>query len=414
MQNSLEVLGSRGLDYCRACFSTKLVQVLDLGLSPIANSLPDLQSSCIEPKYPLVLSICEDCNLGQIAEFESADEIFSEYPYLSSTSTFWLQHAESFVDEVTQKHPTLKQSYVLEIASNDGYLLKYFQDKGIEVLGVDPAKNVALIAQAKGINTLPKFFGVSLATEILSEFGTPGLIVANNVAAHVPDMLDFFSGIAKLCGPDTIVSIENPSLGFLLEKNYYDTIYHEHFSYLSVDSIQKLAKSLGMELFDVETIDTHGGSLRYWISKSGSHQIHPSVSRVRDEESERGVGNRKKIEEFASKTKVAMHELLSWVISQPENSIIGYGAAAKTVTTFFAAGLPEDRFSMIVDANKLKQSHRLPGTLVPILSPEYLQNTLATKVLVFPWNLENEIVETVRSINPHLEIWIPNPLHKVL
>ena len=391
-----------------------MLHTLDLGFSPIANSLPEIQSDCTEPRYPLVFSICEDCNLGQIAEFESASDIFSEYPYLSSTSSFWLQHARSFVNEVVHRYSGLTQGYVLEIASNDGYLLKYFQDKGIEVLGVDPAENVALIAESKGIPTIPKFFGVSLATEILNQFGPPSLIVANNVAAHVPDIADFFGGIAKLCGPNTVVSIENPSLGFLLKHRYYDTIYHEHFSYLSVEPIQKLAKSLGMELFDVETLDTHGGSLRYWISKSGSHQINQSVGRVKDEETNRGVGDRKKIEEFASQTKAEMGELSRWVNMQPKGSVIGYGAAAKTVTTFFAAGLSEDRFSMIVDANRLKQNHRLPGTKISILGPEVLQNSSAARILVFPWNLENEIVQTIRDLNPEIEIWIPNPLRKIV
>jgi len=414
VQNPPDNQGLRGSDFCRACFSENVVSILDLGFSPIANSLPEIQSLCTEPRYPLVLSICEDCSLGQIAEFESASDIFSEYPYLSSTSSFWLQHANSFAQQVVHRYPAITQGYVLEIASNDGYLLKYFQDKGIEVLGVDPAENVASIAQEKGIPTIPKFFGVSLATKILNEFGAPSLIVANNVAAHVPDMADFFGGIAKLCGPNTVVSIENPSLGFLLKNNYYDTIYHEHFSYLSVEPIQKLTKSLGMELFDVETLPTHGGSLRYWISKSGSYQINRSVSQIKDEESKRGVGNRKKTEEFASQTKAEMRELSAWVNAQPKGSIIGYGAAAKTVTTFFAADFSEDRFSMIVDANKLKQNHRLPGTNISILNPELLQNSSAAKVLVFPWNLENEIVQTIRDFNPNIEIWIPNPLRKIL
>ena len=414
MQKPLSSEGSRGADFCRACFSENVVRILDLGLSPIANSLPEIQSPCTEPRYPLALSICEDCNMGQIAEFESASDIFSEYPYLSSTSSIWLQHANSFATEVVHRFPALTQGYVLEIASNDGYLLKYFQEKGIEVLGVDPAENVALIAQGNGIPTIPKFFGVSLATEILNEFGAPSLIVANNVAAHVPDMADFFGGIARLCGPNTVVSIENPSLGFLLKNNYYDTIYHEHFSYLSVEPVQKLVKSLGMELFDVETLHTHGGSLRYWISKSGSYPVNRSVDQMRDEESNRGVGDRKKIEEFASQTRAEMNELSTWVNAQPKGSIIGYGAAAKTVTTFFAAGLSEDRFCMIVDASRLKQNRRLPGTQISILSPEVLENSSAAKVLIFPWNLENEIVQTIRDFNPEIEIWIPNPLRKIL
>ncbi len=357
--------------------------------------------------------ICQTCQLGQIPEFETPDEIFSTYPYLSSTSSYWVEHAKNFSAIALERFPQIPNSYVLEIASNDGYLLQHFLEKGIPVLGVDPARNVAEIANSKGIHTIPGFFGVDLAKDIYNDHGYPSLIVANNVAAHVPNMIDFFRGISELCGPETVVSIENPSLGFLLEKVYYDTIYHEHFSYLTVLPIQKLVHSLGMRLFDVETLATHGGSLRYWISKNSSLKIHRSVEEIKGEEFDRGVGNLDAIASFAKQAREAILDLSSWVSSQPIGSVIGYGAAAKTVTTFFAAELPEDRFCMIVDANKLKQNHRLPGTQVPILGLEQLRNPGTCKVLVFPWNLENEIVHTIREFNSDIEIWIPNPLRKV-
>lgn len=404
---------SRGFTTCRGCDSTSLQLVLDLGRSPVANSLPSIDSPVNEDRYPLILKICLDCQLGQIAEYESAADIFTEYPYLSSTSAYWLDHAKKFAADALKLHPQISNGYILELASNDGYLLKFFQEQGLKVLGVDPAKNVAAIAQEKGIPTLSDFFGLELATHILASRGFPSLIVANNVAAHVPDMFDFFSGIAKLCGEETLVSIENPSLGYLLEKKYYDTVYHEHFSYLTVDSVSEIAERVGLRVCDVEELTTHGGSLRYWLSKNPRIGTEKSVNELREKERVRGVGDSIKIEEFATGVKDSVSELNLWVDKQAQGSVIGYGAAAKTVTTFFAAGLSEDRFAMIVDANPLKQGCRLPGTEIPINSVQSLAEAENAKVLVFPWNLESEIVETIRNINPNLEIWTHNPMRQI-
>jgi len=405
--------GERGSNFCRACSSINLELALDLGTSPIANNLPIFPSPAREPRYPLVFKVCTDCHLGQIAEYESASEIFSEYPYLSSTSKEWLEHARGFVESAIDKYPELSNSYVIELASNDGYLLRYFQDKGFRVLGVDPAENVAQIAEAKGIPTIPRFFGKNLAGEILNEFGTPSLIIANNVAAHVPDMIDFFSGIAKLCGADTIVSIENPSLGYLFDKFYYDTIYHEHFSYLSVDSVSRIAQKFGLILFDVEELSTHGGSLRYWLSSNQDIAINPSVNYIQKQEFARGVGNPSVIEMFSQNVLSGIHELSSWLNNQDLGSVVGYGAAAKTVTTFFAAKLDETRFEMIVDANELKQGRRLPGTDIPIFPVDRLRHTKASKVLIFPWNLEKEIISAIKGFNSEIEIWTHNPLRQL-
>jgi len=413
MTESLGAVGVRGSSFCRACSSVNLELALDLGTSPIANNLPIHPSPASEPRYPLVFKVCKECHLGQIAEYESASEIFSDYPYLSSTSKEWLQHASEFVKSVIDKYPDLSKSYVIELASNDGYLLKYFQDRGIRVLGVDPAANVAQIAEAKGIPTIPKFFGEDLAGEILDKFGTPSLIVANNVAAHVPDIIDFFSGIAKLCGTDTIISIENPSLGYLFYKFYYDTIYHEHFSYLSIDSVSRIAQKFGLILFDVEELSTHGGSLRYWLSSRKDIAVNPSVNYIQKQEFERGVGNPSVIEKFSQNVLFGIHELTNWLNSQDAASVVGYGAAAKTVTTLFAAKLDETKFEMIVDANELKQGRRLPGTGIPIFPVDELQHTKASKVLIFPWNLEKEIVLAIKRANNEIEIWTHNPLRQL-
>jgi hypothetical protein len=257
---------------------------------------------------------------------------------------------------------------------------------------------------------LPVFFGVEAAKRILEEFGHPSLIIANNVAAHVPDIIDFFSGISILCDDKTIVSIENPSLGNLLSKNFYDTIYHEHFSYLSIKSVDKLSKSLDLSLFSAEELQTHGGSIRYWLSKNTKKPTDDSVNNMAQIEFERGVGNQDVLRFFADNVQSEMGRLSDWVDSQELHSLFGYGAAAKTVTTFFAAKLSENRFRTIIDANSLKQGCRLPGTSVPIQGLDSLSSDEPDKVLVFPWNLEKEIVRDLRKLNPSLEIWVLNPL----
>ena len=402
---------SRGENSCRACGRKSLRKILNLGETPIANYLPDLNSDIVEPSYPLNLVICAFCKLGQIGEFQTPSEIFSDYPYLSSTSSYWTEHAKNFAQEAIETISNLKESYVLEVASNDGYLLEKFLKNGIKVLGVDPSRNVTPIAEAKGVETIVGFFGKELAQNILNSFGAPKLIIANNVAAHVPDMVDFFGGIEVLCDKESLVSVENPTFGTLLENNLYDTVYHEHFSYLSVDSIDCLAGSVGLELFKVESLPTHGGSFRYWLRKPDGKEIYSSVAEYSKVEENKGLGNRDKELVFAKNVKKAMRELHEWVNAQPDSSISGYGAAAKTVTMFHAAELNPDKFKHIVDANVLKQGRRLPGTYIPILDPDELRSS--TKVLIFPWNLSVEIAQVIRSKNANAEIWVPNPLRRL-
>lgn len=412
MSQVFEETSSRGSILCRACESTELDLIVDLGSSPIANSLPPKDSEVVEMTYPLRLRICRQCLLGQISEYETREQIFSIYPYLSSTSSYWVEHAKKFAESILHDNPRINEGYVLELASNDGYLLQHFKSLNVDVLGVEPASNVAEISKGKGIPTLDVFFGDSVAEDILKEKGYPALIVANNVAAHVPDMLDFFSGISRLCGPKTIVTIENPSLGFLLQKSFYDTIYHEHFSYLSIEPVRKLAEQLGMKLFRAETLSTHGGSIRYWLTKDVDLQVEESVSETAKEEANRGVGNASAEKKFSSNVQGEMKSLHDWLEKQDTNSVIGYGAAAKTVTTFFAAKLQPEKFISIVDANPLKQNRRLPGTTIPIVGLDILSSTSAKKILVFPWNLEEEILKSIRKYNSEIEVWIPNPIRK--
>ena len=402
----------RGDNECRGCLSPNLKEILNLGSSPIANTLPPLEVGRAEPFYPLVFSVCMNCNLGQIGEFESPESIFSDYPYLSSTSTSWLAHANAYANLMHENFVNISDGYVLEIASNDGYLLKNFKSLGYQVLGVDPAQNIALLANLSGINTIPDFFGLSSANKILEDFGRPALIVANNVAAHVPDIQDFFSGISLLLKEKTVLTIENPSLGRLFEQGYYDTIYHEHFSYLSVDSILAISDIYGLELFRVEELPTHGGSLRYFICEKGCRDVEDSVARYREIETRRGVGNLQMMKVFKDKVEKTLGELKDWVEDQRDDSIVGYGAAAKTVTAFYAAGLNPLKFNRIVDLNPLKHNRRLPGSDLPITSVSSLKGDFR-KILVFPWNMEKEIVSTIRTENLDSEIWFPNPMRSV-
>lgn len=400
---------NRGITSCRACDSSELSEVLNLGLSPIANTLPLKDSPLNENSYPLILRLCNSCGLGQIGEFETPDEIFSVYPYLSRTSATWIDHGRSFAEGIVRDFPKISSGYILEIASNDGYLLQHFMEKNMAVLGVEPAANVAEIAQSHGIPTIPEFFGVELAKRILKTHGYPSLIIANNVAAHVPDMLDFFSGLSLLCSSSTLISIENPSLGYLFENGYYDTIYHEHFSYLSVKPIRLLSNKVGMELFRVDNLETHGGSLRYLLCKKDILNIEDSVVLHESRETLRGIGAPLMFENFANNINRSVMELRSWVSSQNDGSIIGYGAAAKTVTTFHAAGLDQKKFRCIVDSNKLKQGKRLPGTNIEISSPEVLKGDSPT-VLIFPWNIQDELARFICGLNPRAKIWVHNPL----
>ena len=409
-KKSSNKLNSRGSKYCRICDSD-LTEILDLGFTPVANSLPYINSTLDETFFPLVFSSCPICKLGQIGEFNTAEEIFLDYPYLSSTSTSWLRHAAQFSREVIEDYPEIKNGYVLELASNDGYLLKNFTSSEIDVLGVDPAENIAEIANRNGVRTLPRFFTSDLAHRIKKEYGFPKLIVANNVAAHVPDIVDFFSGISILCNGETIVTIENPTLGLLVENLYYDTIYHEHFSYLSVESIQFLADRLDLQVFRVKPLKSHGGSFRYYISRKGSRSVDPTVEKMKLLERQRGVGDEIKLTAFARKVNDFRNTTNQLVNNSAPDSIIGYGAAAKSVTTFFAARLDESKFNRIVDLNPLKHGRRLPGTSLPITEVASLSDETRS-LLIFPWNLESEISSQVKVINKDLDVWSLNRLRE--
>ena len=280
IESSKPFITGRGKDFCRGCLGNSLFSALDLGELPIANELLQAQKSSIE-KFPLHLRICSACGLGQVADVVTPERIFRDYRYLSSISSTFLNHASVFVNERVAAGLFSKGDWVLEIASNDGYLLKNFVPFGIKTIGVEPAENVAEISRSLGIETISEFFSSQLATKLYSEHGYPKLIIANNVMAHVPDLVDFIKGLAIISGPETQISIENPSLANILVGMQFDTIYHEHYSYLSASAVAKLSAMHGLYLFKVEELTIHGGSNRYWLSKLNSNKLlDPSVEAV--------------------------------------------------------------------------------------------------------------------------------------
>ncbi len=407
----------RGSEFCRGCSGTKLFSALDLGNLPIANELLVSQTTKIE-KFPLHLRICPECGLGQVADVVTPERIFRDYRYLSSISTTFLQHASSYVDERIQEKMFLPGDWVLEIASNDGYLLKNFLKYDIEVLGVEPAENVAQLSRKLGINTISEFFSSQLAADILQQHGYPKLIVANNVLAHVPDLTDIIKGLSILCGPDTQISIENPSLANILLGMQFDTIYHEHYSYLSAFSVARLGKLHGLQLLKVEELTIHGGSNRYWLSRFKSENVlGPQVQKIIAGEVLNGLFNSEDWRAYSEKVAKVLNEFLVWLRNTKENNrkIYGYGAAAKASTILNSINVDLGLISAIADASLEKQGRFMPPNGIEIISPQELFSKAPTDVVIFPWNIKSEIAEFLReNLNGQTRLWcaIPN-MHEV-
>ncbi len=404
-------LTPRGTDICRGCHSTPLVSVLDLGEQPVSNRLLGTPDTA-DPVFPLHLRVCPECGLGQIGEYLLPDQIFDdEYPYLSSMSTSWLQHAEEYAARLTADQQLGPETLVVEVASNDGYLLARFAERGIPVLGVEPSGNVADIAIAAGVPTVKAFFGVETAERIVAEHGHPRVVAANNVLAHVPDLADFAGGFATLCDEATVITVENPSFAVQLEQNQFDTIYHEHFSYLTAHAVRIFAGLAGLDLWRVETLPTHGGSNRYWLGLAGVRQIEPSVDAVIAEELETGLLSPATWQSFAAKSQSAIDGLSEWLEERSASgrTIVGYGAAAKGNTFLNAVGEPARRLDWVVDASPEKQGKYLPGSHVPIVAPETIGQQSPDDVLILPWNLQAEISALVEQRSPESESWVAIP-----
>lgn len=403
-------LTPRGTETCRGCGHGWLDSVLDLGSQPLANALlespddPDL-------RFPLHLRICASCGLGQVGEYVLPDRIFSDYPYLSSMSASWVMHAKNFAQRQTEVLDLDRDHWVLEIASNDGYLLSEFAALGVRVLGVEPAENVASIARESGVPTISEFFGVSAAESIRSARGYPRLIVANNVMAHVPDLDDFVAGIADLCDGHTLVSIENPSFLGLLTLGQFDTIYHEHFSYLSAHSVARLAERHGLALINVEMLPTHGGSYRYWLGREGAWSVETAVDAAITGELDGGLLSREAHHSFATQCRSTVSGLQVWLANQGQagRTLVAYGAAAKGNTLLNAAGVTVAAIGSVVDASPEKQGKFLPGSRIPILAPQELATLDPDDVLLLPWNLREEIAEYIGKVTPRARLWVAVP-----
>lgn len=414
---SQSLVKGRGSDFCRGCNSTELFSALDLGTLPIANELLTSQESEIE-RFPLHLRVCPECGLGQVADVVTPERIFRDYRYLSSISTTFLQHASSFVEQLVEEEMFSPGDWVLEIASNDGYLLKNFLKHNIKVLGVEPAKNVAELSKRLGIDTISDFFTSHLAAEILKEHGHPKLIIANNVMAHVPDLTDFIKGLSTLCGPETQVSIENPSLANILLGMQFDTIYHEHYSYLSAFAVARLGKLHGLQLNNVEELTIHGGSNRYWLSRFGGEEM--KIKHVNDfiqTEISNGLFNSKEWELYSEKVAKVLQDFLMWLRRTAVNhgKIYGYGAAAKASTILNSINIDLQLISAIADASIEKQTRFMPPNGIEIISPEVLFSKEPTDVIIFPWNIKNEIAEFLRkNLSSETRLWCAIPyMHEV-
>ena len=388
---------------CRFCGKNIKHSFVDLGVSPLANSyLKEDQLQQMEPFYPLHAYVCDTCFLVQLSEFQSPKEIFSEYAYFSSYSESWVNHAKEYADLMIERFGYDSNSQVVEVASNDGYLLQYFKERDIPVLGVEPAKNVAKVAQEAGIPTVVKFFGAQTAMELAAEGKHADLMNGINVLAQVPDLHDFVEGFRILLKPEGIVTIEFPHLMQLIEENQFDTIYHEHFSYFSFFTVEKIFAKHGLTIFDVDELPTFGGSLRIYArhSEDSSRSITERVSSLLNKEINAGYTKLENYLSFAEKVKDTKRNILSFMIKVKKEgkSIAGYGAPAKGNTLLNYCGIRTDLLGYTVDRSPHKQGQYLPGTHIPIYSPDKIRETKPDYLLILPWNIKDEIMEQMAHI----------------
>ena len=399
---------------CRHCGSPLDHQVIDLGHQPPSNAyLSAEQLNRPELTYPLRVLICTHCWLVQLPAHAAADALFTpDYAYFSSTSSSWCAHAERFVAAAVKRLDLGPQSHVVELASNDGYLLQYVQQRGIPCLGIEPTHATAEAARAKGIVTLERFFGLELAASL----DAADLVVANNVLAHVPDINDFLAGIARLLKPSGLASIECPHLLQLLQGNQFDTIYHEHYSYLSLSVVQRIATAAGLEVVDVEQLPTHGGSLRVWLAHKGSTEPTSAVAAVVADEIAAGLESLEAYADFQRRAEAAKDGLLEFLLHAKKNGkiVYGYGAAAKGNTLLNYAGIKADLLPAVADRAPSKQGRHLPGSHIPVISPEELASKDPHRLLVLPWNLINELQQQLPghelvTVIPCLRFWPGSP-----
>lgn len=389
--------------FCRNCGAELKKTFIDLGKMPLANSyLTAEQLSEPEPKYPLHIFVCSQCLLVQTESVVPPTTIFSDYAYFSSYSTSWLEHAQQFTKTIIDRFNLGPNSKVVELASNDGYLLKNFVAANIPCLGIEPAANVAKVALAAGIPTEIRFFDTEFAKDLKQQGWSADLIIANNVLAHVPDLNDFVSGIALLLKPEGVISIEVPHLLQLLKNTEFDTIYHEHHSYFSLYSLEKIFSARKLKIFDVKELSTHGGSLRIFVAhQNSSHAILTShLEKIRAEERAMQMDNLTGYENFADQVLIIKKELLKF-LNQAKvagKQVVADGAAAKGNTLLNYCGITTDLIDYVVDRSPHKQGEYLPGSHLPIYPPEKIFTTKPDYVLILPWNLADEIMHEMQGI----------------
>jgi len=388
---------------CRFCEAPLRHTFVDLGMSPLAESwIKPSQLNRMEPFYPLHVYVCEHCFLVQLEEFESPHHIFSDYAYFSSYSESWLQHAKAYVEMAVRRFQLSPSSQVVELASNDGYLLRNFVDKNIPALGVEPAANVAKVAVEKGIPTVVRFFGEETARELVAAGTRADLLLGNNVLAHVPGLNDFVGGMKILLAPQGTITMEFPHLLELIDNNQFDTIYHEHFSYLSFSTVEKVFSAHGLTLYDVEQLPTHGGSLRIYArhTEDSSKPISGAAIALRAREKAAGFDRLETYLSFGERAKETKRKLLDFLIQAKREgkSIAAYGAAAKGVTLLNYCGVRSDFIDYAVDLSPYKQGHAMPGIHIPIFHPNKIKETQPDYVLILPWNLKDEVMRQIAYI----------------
>ena len=391
---------------CRFCGKELKHTFADLGVSSLANSyLKEEQLQKMEPFYPLHAYTCEACHLVQLQEFQSPKNIFSEYAYFSSYSESWLKHAKSYSESMIDRFGFNSNSHIVEIASNDGYLLQYFKERDIPVLGIEPAENVAKAALEIGIPTIVKFFGVQTAKELAAEGRRADLLIGNNVLAHVPDLNDFVKGMKILLNADGLITMEFPHLMRLYEENQFDTIYHEHFSYFSFLTVRKVFAAHGLDIFDVEELHTHGGSLRIYACHVEKKAVKEGTNakNLIDKETAAGYDTLEHYLSFGEKVKKTKQNILQFMIDAKREgkSIAGYGAPAKGNTLLNYCGIRTDFIDYTVDRSPHKQGQFLPGTHIPIYHPDKIKETKPDYLVILPWNLKDEIMAQM----DHVRAW---------
>lgn len=388
---------------CRHCHSQLNQTFLDLGFAPPSNAyLTESDLVCPEKYFPLKIKVCDQCWLVQTEDYTQADELFRpDYAYFSSTSTSWLAHAAQYTEKIINQLRLNKDSFVIEIASNDGYLLKNFVDSGIPCLGIEPTASTAAAAEKQGVPVLREFFGESLAQHLAAEGRQADLIVGNNVYAHVPDINDFTRGLAEALKPGGTITLEFPHLMRLLEFNQFDTVYHEHFSYFSLFTVDRIFKSADLRIFNVEELPTHGGSLRiYGCHNKDNRSTLPAVSAMLQQELQAGLQLLGTYQNFQDKANKVKNELLLFLIEQKRSgkSVAAYGAAAKGNTLLNYAGVKPDLLPFVCDAAAAKQGKFLPGSHIPVVAPEVLGKYRPDYVLILPWNISHEVMTQLACV----------------